>query len=48
MDKSPKVFLSHIRDAIIQDVDLKIVWATVKNDLPPLKRALAGLLESSN
>ncbi len=27
------------------DVDLDIVWATVQNDLPPVRRAVATILE---
>jgi uncharacterized protein with HEPN domain len=27
------------------DIDLDIVWATVQNDLPPVRRAVATILE---
>jgi uncharacterized protein with HEPN domain len=29
------------------DVDLDVVWSTVKRDLPPLKRAIQAMLEES-
>jgi len=43
MKKDPQIYLGHIE---YFQVDLSVVWDTVKQGIPELKEQISGLLEN--